>query len=447
VKILGRPPEKKRLQVTAKDLDQAARLVRRLKKGKKRALQAQLKRDGGCVLSVSRDLWSRSMAALPKPLFRALELSCRQLGIRTRKQLSSLKPFILRPTPGWSATQKLLPIPAMAIVLPAPPRPRVPALLAAAIPAALAGVETRVICTPPKPTDLSKSHRSGTPQRSKSTRRPKHRLEPTVLAAAHMAEATDLFCLGGPAAVTALALGLPPFPQVGMIIAPAEPQTMALRTHLMPLCAAEIILTGAAELMIVAEGQARFDLIAAELIAHLERHPHGCCGLLTTNPALAAEVKKELRRLFATAGAASQAKTTSTSPPQPALYITHVNDEETLGRLANERVPDHLWLLSSAPERWIDRLHAYSTLHVGPHAAELLGESGCSPTLAGSYGDYWRPMISALDFLQVASVERIVPETYRRLGRAAATIAEAEGRPQTARAALSRLDLGPFAGP
>lgn len=410
MKIVSRPPKKDRLPFSDEDVARATRLFQKIRKGKTKTLRSLAKKQGNEALEVPREHWPKAMARLSKPQFRALELACRQIGLRARKQLSSLKPFVFRPSPGWSVTQKLLPVHSTAVVLGPPPHPQAPLLLAAAIPAALAEVPVRAVCVPPSPDGL---------------------LNPLVVAAAHMAEATHLFMLAGPTALAALSQGIGPFPRVSHILASAEPGVPAMSRQIMSRCSTEVIVTGSSELMILAEGQARADLIAAELAAHLERNPHSTCGLVTTNQRLAREVRKRLR----------QAHSESDRDPGDAIYVVRAESRKRACSIANERVPDHLWLLSSQPEQWVADLTGYGALHVGPHAAEVLGEAGCSPSLAGPYGSHWRSMISALDFLKVATVERIVPETYRRLGRTAAVISEAEGRTHTADAARSRIEL------
>jgi len=196
-----------------------------------------------------------------------------------------------------------------------------------------------------------------------------------------------------------------------------------------------VILTGAAELMVLAEGQARPDLIAMELASHRERHPQGPCGLVTTERDLISEVKTALK--------------SAELPPHidmdaHPVYLVCAEDRQEAVALANRRCPEHLWLLSSAPETWEAELEAYGVLHIGPHAAEVLAEEGFGPALAGDASLGWRGMVSVLDFLECCLIEEVVPGAYKRLAKASSMLSKLEGRPQSAETALSRVELKPW---
>ena len=93
----------------------------------------------------SRAEFRRAFGRLGASARAALEAACRHHGALARRELASLKQYEARPTSGVTVYHRRVPLARVGVVVPAS---RVSVLLAGAIPAAVAGVETRVVCTP-----------------------------------------------------------------------------------------------------------------------------------------------------------------------------------------------------------------------------------------------------------------------------------------------------------
>ena len=417
LKILENPPPKTLFHTSAAAAAAAVKIAGRIKRLKDGALAKSTEKLGASGWIVTRKEMKESMRDLSTPQFRALELACRQTGGRARKQFSSLKNFVHRPTPGWTITQTLTPLRSSALVLVPTPGLQVPHLVEWAVFSALAGIRERIVCVSPD------THGE---------------IPALTLAAAYMTEVTRFYRLPPEEAMAALALEYTSVPAVDKILVSAGPKTAAMKAHLAKNSGTEIVLTGASELMILAEGQARPDLMAMEILAHVEKHPYGQCGVVSPEKTLLAAVRKHLKE---------QGGATSENARSHSIYLHETKSREDAVLLANKRAPEHIWLLSSRPEIWESGLQAYGVLHIGPHTAEVLSEGGFGPSLAGNYGNNMRGMLSVFDFVKCSLIEEIVPSAYKRLGKSTAVISRMEQRPRSADTALSRIELKPWHEP
>lgn len=418
MKLLEKPPEFNIFNTDDSLKERAKKITGRLKRRKDKALVGAAKKSGSSQWRLTRKDLKEAMRELSTPQFRALELACKQTGGRSRKQLASLKPFVYRPTPGWTITQSFKPLRSMALVLPPAPQLQTSPLIEFAVSAALAGIQERIVCVSPE-------HKGD--------------ILPLIMAAGFMTEVTGFYFLPPEEAMAALALNYTSVPVVDKILTFADSNTAAMRTHLQEMSSTEIVLTGASELIVLAEGQARSDLIALELAAHRERHPFGNCGLITPDKDLLTGVKKILKSRFS-----GTPKNPKESFNRHCIYLLNVANQKEAVAIANGRAPEHIWLLTSRPEEWETHLEAYGVLHIGPHAAEVLSEGGFGPSLAGDYGTAWRGMHSMLDFLKSTVIEEVVPSAYKRLGKSTAILSKLEKRPLSAETALTRIELKPW---
>jgi len=340
----------------------------------------------------------------------ALELACRHAGAMARRELAALKEFDLKPTAGLSLYQRLLPLEAVGVLVPAR---RISAVLAGAIPAAVAGVARRVVCTQPDP---------------------QGEVDPHVLAAAYMCDVTEMYAVGGVDAAAALAHGTESIGAVSKIVGMGDGAVAVAKGQLRDLCGVALA-TGPTELMVLADDTAAPEFVAADLLAQAAADPEGSCVLVTTSQALAeataALVRKRLRALgkHPARGAMRRAQ---------AVVVGGVADAVDL---ANGRAPQRLSLLVKRPDELVGRLRSYGTLLVGPHtpaalAGRVTGAGALTPAWSGAHHE---AALSVSDFLRRVTVQQVDPSAYLRLSRAAATLADLEGADQASESLAERV--------
>jgi histidinol dehydrogenase len=286
-----------------------------------------------------------------------------------------------------------------------------------AVPAALAGCPTRVLCTPPR--------RDG-------------RADAAVLVAARRCGVTRVFKVGGAQAIAAMAYGTESVPKVDKICGPGNAYVTAAKLLVAqdPSGAALDLPAGPSEVLVIADHSARADFVAADLLAQAEHDPAAQVILVTTSRPLAAAVAAELPRQQA---ALSRRAITARALAASRLIV--VPDLATAFEVSNAYAPEHLILEIEAARDWLARVTAAGSVFLGHWSPEPIGDY-CSGTnhVLPTYG-YARAFsgLSLGDFVRRITVQELTPEGLRDLGPVAATLAGLEGLDAHAAAVAVRL--------
>jgi histidinol dehydrogenase len=365
-------------------------------------------------LRVDRAAQRRAFRRLGAAQRAALEAACRHQGAVTRRQLSALKQYDAHPTSGVTLYHRRLPLHRIGILL---PPARVSVLVASAIPAAVAGVEARVVCTA--------AGEDG-------------EVAPLMLAAAYMCDVTELYAVGGVAAIGAMAHGTQSLAPVDRILADGGPEVRQALEQVRPRCAVDPN-TGPQELLVLADRTASAQFVAADLLAHAESAPEADCALVALDEALARRVQAQLRNWLR--------DLEKDDPVRPVLRRARARVAEDLPsalRMVNEYAPQRLSLMVQRPDDVVAGLRSYGTLLVGPHTPASLAEfASGGPALLPAGGRARGHGASGIAALQrPVDAQQVDPSAYPRLARVAAVLAEAEGR-RHARRALDIRMYGP----
>jgi histidinol dehydrogenase len=276
-------------------------------------------------------------------------------------------------------------------------------VLMGAVPARVAGVRERVLCSPPG--------KDGRPS-------------PVVLAAAAIAEVDRVFALGGAGAVGALAFGTESVPRVDRIVGPGNAYVAEAKLQVAGYVAIDAP-AGPSELLAIADGKASARVVAREMAAQAEHDPEAAVVALVQGEALAAAVVEALAEEVAAA-------------PRRALMeqalaargaVLTVPSLEEAWPFAEAFAAEHLLLAVERPEEALPRVRNAGTVFVGERASVAFGDylTGANHTLptgglARSYSG-----LSTLDFIRWTTWQRVSPEAARRLSADTATLATSEG--------------------
>ncbi len=285
-------------------------------------------------------------------------------------------------------------------------------VLMCAIPARVAGVPERVLCSPPGP---------------------KGRPADAVLAAAELAGVGRVFALGGAGAVAAMALGTASVPRVDRIVGPGNAYVAEAKLQLTGACSIDSP-AGPSELLVIADSSAVPDVIAREVVAQAEHDPDACSIALVEDAALATRVTEAVA---ASRDAAPRRAVIAESLARRGGVLTATLDE-ALG-FASEFAPEHLLLAGARAEALLPRVRNAGTVCVGESASVAFGDymTGANHTLptgglARSYSG-----LSTLDFLRWTTWQRVSAGAAAGLARDVARFAESEGLPAHAAAAAA----------
>ena len=118
-------------------------------------------------------------------------------------------------------------------------------------------------------------------------------VSPVVLGACHLTGVDRIFSVGGVHGVAAMALGTGSVPAVDQIVGPGNRYVAEAKRQLFGTIAIDMI-AGPTEVVIVADGSANPDWIAADLIAQAEHDTQASAILITDSADLAESVQKKL---------------------------------------------------------------------------------------------------------------------------------------------------------
>jgi phosphoribosyl-ATP pyrophosphohydrolase/phosphoribosyl-AMP cyclohydrolase/histidinol dehydrogenase len=254
-----------------------------------------------------------------------------------------------------------------------------------------------------------------------------------TLAAAHVANADALLCVGGAHAIAALAFGAGPVPACDVIVGPGNRWVTAAKQLVSGQVGIDM-LAGPSELVVLADDSADPETVAADLLAQAEHDPDALPILVTTSDPLIDHVNEALRAQLAVLPTAETA-TAAVSEGFAVLCATLDEAVDVCDALA----PEHLEVMTQDAEALQLRLRHYGGLFVGHGAAEVLGDYGAGPNHVLPTGGTARQTggLSVFTFLRVRTWLRM--HAPAELARDAAALARLEGLEGHARSAERRL--------
>ena len=290
-------------------------------------------------------------------------------------------------------------------------------VLMTAIPARVAGVGEIILATPPKGSGA---------------------VPPPTLVAADIAGVERIFSVGGAQAIAALAFGTESVPKVDKICGPGNIYVTLAKKLLYGVVGIDG-LYGPSEVLIIADETANPDYCAADLLAQAEHDPLASAILITTSRRLAEEVSQRVERELKELGRQAIA---SESLQKRGMIAVVANVDEAI-ELANLYAPEHLYLMIRGAKDYVKQIANAGCIAIGENSTVALsdyvfGPSHVLPT--GATARFSSPL-NILDFIKLINLVNVDEASLRKLGKAAATIARAEGLEAHARAVEKRLGI------
>ncbi len=286
-------------------------------------------------------------------------------------------------------------------------------VLMTAIPARVAGVREIVLATPPSADGTVPS---------------------AILAAAHIAGVDAVYRMGGAQAVAAMAFGTASIPRVDVVAGPGNIYVTLAKREVFGSVGVDGI-AGPTELLVVADGGARPDFVAADLAAQLEHDPLAWGVLVTDSPKLADRVVEELESLV---GALERAQVIRAAN----CCVVVADDMTQAMSLANDFAPEHLLILAEDGARLASRVENAGAVFVGPYATVPLGDYTAGPnhTLPTSGAARFASPLGVHTFIKRTSVLSLNRGDLEMLREATVRLAGMEGLSGHAHAVEVRLE-------
>lgn len=262
---------------------------------------------------------------------------------------------------------------------------------------------------------------------------------PITIAAAYVAGADALLCVGGAQAIAALAFGIGGPPNCDVIVGPGNRFVTAAKSIVSGHCAIDM-LAGPSECLVLADETADAHLISADLLAQAEHDTDALPILVTTSAALADRVDEEMGKQLAVLPTAAVA---SVSAAKGFTVLCSSLDEAI--SVVDKLAPEHLEVQVADSDIVWKQVKNYGGMFVGANTAEVFGDYGAGPNhvLPTSGTARYTGGLSVFTFLRVRTWLRSDAPVTDRAGldavaRDSAHLARLEGLYGHEAAALAR---------
>jgi histidinol dehydrogenase len=372
-------------------------------------------------LAVSQEELDEAAGQISDELRQAVEAAA--LNIRRFHEMQLPRPKKMETTPGVICWQKAVPIEKVGLYIPGGSAPLFSTVLMLGIPAKIAGCREIVLCSPPD--------KNG-------------KINPAILFAAKTVGITTIFKLGGVQAIGAMAYGAGSIPKVDKIFGPGNQYVMAAKQLVSISDVAIDMPAGPSEVAVMADDSAVPAFVASDLLSQAEHGPDSQVVLVTSSPAFADEVEKEINLQL---GQLSR-KNIAAKALDNSICIVLNNDQQMI-ELINTYAPEHLIISMNGYQQVAERIVNAGSVFLGNYTPESAGDyaSGTNHTLPTNG---WARSFSGVNldsFLKKITFQEISEEGIQNLGPVIQTMARAEqlsAHENAVTIRISELKRGPF---
>ena len=318
--------------------------------------------------------------------------------------------------PGVRLGAKFTPIQRVGVYVPGGTAAYPSTVLMDTIPAHVAGVPSIAVFTPPA--------KDGS-------------VNPYILAAAHVAGATEIYKVGGAQGIAAAAYGTESIPPVFKIVGPGNAYVAMAKRLVFGTVGIDMI-AGPSEVGVLADHDANPVWVAADLLAQAEHDRRAAVFLVTPSAAFASEVEAEVRRQLEELPRKDIA---AESIEKHAKFFI-VNDKEQAVDIMNLIAPEHLEIAFSDAEAWAQKIVNAGAIFMGPYTTEPLGDyfAGPNHTLPTMGTAAFSSPLGVYDFVKRSSLLEYDKDAFGAVADKVMRFANVEGLQAHGLAVRRRID-------
>lgn len=310
-----------------------------------------------------------------------------------------------------------VPVASAGIYAPGGRSPYPSSVLMGVVPAIAAGVGRVVVASPPDTGGLPNA---------------------TVMAAARIAGACEVYAMGGAQAVAALAYGTESVAPVDVIAGPGSPWVQEAKLQCSRVCGSDGY-KGPSELLVVCDAEADARLIALDLCAQGEHGDDGLVAVASPDSAILSAIAAEVKALAVD-------RPSVASPP---LAFVEVTDIAAGLALSEALAPEHLELACADARELARTVTTAGCVFTGRNGGAAFGDysAGSNHVLpTGGAGRFTGPLGPTTFRRKISRVE-ITDDAAAALAPLVDEIARTEGFPVHGESAVARVDRGASSPP
>ena len=408
-----------RISPTANVEDAVAKIIADVKERRDEALFDLTERFDKVRLSslkVTKEEMEEALALVEPEFIRILKRAAE--NIRHFHSAQVRNSFLINDIPGVVMGQKIIPVDRAGLYVPGGTAAYPSTVLMDSIPAKIAGVKEVLITTPPG--------RDG-------------KVNPAILAAAHVAGVDSIYKVGGAQAIAAMAYGTESIPKVDKIVGPGNAFVAEAKKQVYGQVSIDMI-AGPSEILIVSDERSDPAHIAADLLSQAEHDKNSSAVLVTDSVSFAEAVSAELERQIPELLRSEIARASIDDNGK----IIVAADLACAIDIANEIAPEHLELCVDEPFSFLDRIRHAGSVFMGRNCPEALGDymAGPNHTLPTCGMARFSSPLSVDDFVKKTQYTYFTREALSQLAEDVAYFARKEGLTGHAASALIRTENG-----
>ena len=319
--------------------------------------------------------------------------------------------------PGLIAGQRNIPVAAAGCYVPGGRYTHVASAIMSVTTAKVAGVEQVFACSPPR-TGIG--------------------INPAVLFALDLCGADTILNLGGVQGVAALAFGLFTAHPADILVGPGNQFVAEAKRILFGRVGIDMF-AGPSEILVIADGDADPEIIAAYLVGQAEHGYNSPAWLITLSRDLGKKVLQLVPRLIADLPELNA--TNAAAAWRDYGEIVLAESREQAVELSDAYASEHLEVQCADLDWWLARLRNYGSLFLGAETTVAYGDktSGPNHILPTKGAARYTGGLSVGKFLKTVTWQRMTREANKEIGTVAARLSRLEGMEAHARTSDLRL--------
>ena len=310
---------------------------------------------------------------------------------------------------------KYVPIDSVAIYVPGSTASYPSSVLMNAIPAIVAGVKRIVMVNPGL----------------------KGKQNPAVLYAARKCKIKEIYSIGGPSAIAALAYGTKKVKKVSKIVGPGNIYVAAAKKEVFGEVGIEGMTAGPSEITIVCDKFSNAEWIASDLIGQAEHDSLAQCILISKNKRFIEKVKIEIFRQLKEIPRKSIARKSLMKYG----ILMHVGSDKKIIEVVNKIAPEHLELNVKNYKFFVTKIINSGSICLGKYAVMAMTDYniGSNHVLPTNGSARYSSGISVKEFYKRISYVNLSKKGIESLGPSVITLANYEGLAGHAQSVKKRI--------
>lgn len=310
---------------------------------------------------------------------------------------------------------KSIPVQVVGCYVPGGRYPHVASAIMSVTTARVAGVETVIAASPPKAPDG---------------------IHPAILYALDICGADSMVAMGGVQAVAAMAFGLLGHPRADILVGPGN-QFVAEAKRLLFGRVGIDMFAGPTEIAIIADDTADAELVAWDLVGQAEHGYNSPAWLVSLSEDVAQRVLELVPGMIASLPETNRINAEAAWRDHGEIVLAESREEAV--HIADTYAAEHLEVHCRDLDWWLEHLHNYGSLFLGPETTVAFGDKASGPNhiLPTRGAARYTGGLSVAKFMKTVTWQRMKPSP--ELAHVTARISRTEGMEGHARTADIRL--------